>query len=285
MSCPVRPPGVTAVMRWRRRALTCACYAVLLVPRMAGAQPTARFDGPTSSQPLALSADGNFLIVANAGKDSVSFFDLRGDTIRKVATVPVQSKPTSVALAPDGLGAYVANTSSGTVSFIRLNIARDVVLRPHKHLKVGLKPTSLVLTPNGTRLYVANGRSNTVSVVDTLSERVIATIRVGLEPRGLAVTNDGDDDDTDETLYVSSFLELDTSGNVEKRSGDRRGLVTIISTGSNAVVGTSYIDAVNDVVREKKKGRPAIGRPLVVRARRGGSYSLIDAATAFSSLS
>jgi len=191
--------------------------------------------------------------VANAGKASVSFFDLRGGAIRKVATVPVQSKPTSVALSPDGLGAYVANASSGTVSFIRLNIAHDLVLKPHKHLKVGLKPTSLVLTPNGSRLYVANGRSNTVSVIDTVAERVIATIPVGLEPRGLAVTNDGDDDDTDETLYVSSFLELDTSGNVEEKMGRQRGLVTIISTGSNAVVGTSYVDAVDDDVREKKR--------------------------------
>ena len=222
-------------------------YSIVLASGALGAQPAARFDGPTSSQPLALSADGNFLIVANTGKDTVSFFDLRGDTNRKVATVSVQSKPASVALAPNGLRAYVANGSSGTVSFIRLNIAAsDAVLKPHKHLRVGVKPTSLVLTPNGTRLYVANVRSNTVSVIDTASERVIATIPVGLEPRGLAVTNDGDDDDADETLYVSSFLTLDILGNTDGMNGTKRGLVTIISTGSNAVVGTSYVDAIED---------------------------------------
>src|SRR5438128_2156260 len=37
-----------------------------------------RFVGPTSSQPLAMSADNSFLVAANPDNNTVSFFDLRG---------------------------------------------------------------------------------------------------------------------------------------------------------------------------------------------------------------
>jgi hypothetical protein len=52
----------------------------------AGDEPVARFVGPTSSQPLALTADNAFLIVANPDNNSVTFFDLRADRNRRLAT-------------------------------------------------------------------------------------------------------------------------------------------------------------------------------------------------------
>ena len=36
--------------------------------------------------------------------------------------------------------------------------------------------------------YITNGGSNTVSVIDTMTNKVIATIPVGSQPFGLAVT-------------------------------------------------------------------------------------------------
>ena len=39
---------------------------------------TVRFSGPTSSQPLALSAGGELLAVVNPDNDSVTFFDVAG---------------------------------------------------------------------------------------------------------------------------------------------------------------------------------------------------------------
>ena len=39
----------------------------------------ARFAGPTSSQPLALTANDAFLVVANPDNNSVTFFDVRRD--------------------------------------------------------------------------------------------------------------------------------------------------------------------------------------------------------------
>ncbi len=68
---------------------------------------------------------------------------------------------------PDGLKAYVANTVSGTVTVIPLNIRNGVISRPSKHIVVGTQPYGLALTPNGKKLYVSNSRSDSVSVIDT----------------------------------------------------------------------------------------------------------------------
>jgi YVTN family beta-propeller protein len=183
------------------------------------AQGLGRFAGPTASQPLALSASGDFLVVANPDNNSVSFFDLRADKNRRVTTVPVQVEPNGVVFTPNGRRAYVANTVSGTVTMIETNIANGVVRRPTLHIPVGVEPSALVLTPNATKLYVANARSNTVSVINTATSAVVKTIvDVGLEPRGLAVTNDGDGDDTDEKLYVTSFLLRSSLGRSTART-------------------------------------------------------------------
>ena len=60
---------------------------------------------------------------------------------------------------------------------------------------------------------------------------MITTIpNVGFEPRGLAITNDGDADDTDETVYVTQFLSLPIAGKVDGQDDAKDGYVTVIST-------------------------------------------------------
>ena len=180
------------------------------------AQPTlTRFAGPTNSQPLALSANGAFLVVANPDNNSASFFDLRSDRNRKVAEVTVQTEPGGAAFMPNGRKAYVANTVAGTVSVINVNIAGGAVSPVSKNIVVGTEPYGLCLTPNGAKLFVLNARSNTVSVIDTATDAVIATRAVPAEPRGCAITNDGDADDNDETLYVTHFLSFLLPGKVD----------------------------------------------------------------------
>ena len=160
-----------------------------------------RFVGPLSSQPLALTSDDKFLMVANPDNNGVSFFDVRDDRNRRLAEVPVQNEPNGVVFTPNGRTAYVANTVSGTVTIIHLNLENGVIEKPTEHLRVGTEPYSLLLTPNGTKLYVANSRSNDITVIDTATLYVDKTITgVGVEPRGLAMTNDGDENDDDETL-------------------------------------------------------------------------------------
>ena len=75
----------------------------------------------------------------------------------------------------------------------------------------------MAIHPNDQVAYVTNGISGTVSVVNLVQRRVVATIKVGTEPRGCALTADGS------LLYVANHTE---------------GTVSIIDTASaNPVVG------------------------------------------------
>jgi YVTN family beta-propeller protein len=210
--------------------LLCACAA------LSCEAVVTRFVGPTASQPLALTADDAFLAVANPDNDSVSIFDLRLDRNRKLAEVKVQREPNGVAFLPDGTKLYVANTVSGTVSVIRANIANGVIQKPTLHIPVGTEPYGLALTPNGRKLYVSNARSNSISVIDTATDTVTRTIFVVEEPRGLAITNDGDADDNDETVYVTHFLSLPQAGRIDGQDDAKAGRVTVLSTATDTVV-------------------------------------------------
>lgn len=242
--CFARDAIPTSPRRWLRHPV--GVFALLLAAA-AIAQPVTRFAGPTSSQPLALSGDGAFLAAVNPDNNSVSFFDLRVDRNRRLAEVPVQSEPNGVAMMPDGRKAYVANTVSGTVTVIKLNIANGIISKPTLHIPVGTEPYGLALTPNGRKLYVTNARSNTVSVIDTATDTVVRTIfNVGLEPRGLAITNDGDNDDTDETVYVTQFLALPIPGRVDGSDNAKEGVVTRISTATDTVLGDVVLNPIAD---------------------------------------
>jgi len=210
------------------------------------AQGVTRFVGPTNSQPLALTANGDFLAAVNPDSNSVSFFDLRADRNRRVAIVPVQTEPWGVAFLPDGSKAFVANTVSGTVSIMKTSIANGVIRRPHKHLPVGTEPYGLALTPNGTKLYVANARSGSVSVIDTATETVIKTIDVGPEPRGIAITNDGDADDLDETVYVTQFLSSLVPGKLDGADDAKAGHVVVISAATDTVTSDVTLNPIPD---------------------------------------
>ena len=98
------------------------------------------FTGPTSSQPLALSADGSLLAVVNPDNDSVSFFNVASDANTKLSEFTVGDEPNGVVLLPNGSRAYVANTISGTVSVLSLSSAGVATLI--KTITVGTEPAA-----------------------------------------------------------------------------------------------------------------------------------------------
>jgi YVTN family beta-propeller protein len=60
-----------------------------------------------------------------------------------------------------------------------------------KLITVDQGPTVLAVNSSGSRVYVGNSGSNTVSVIDTASNREVATVPVGVEPIGVAVAPNG----------------------------------------------------------------------------------------------
>ena len=227
-----------------------AAVVIISIAAVCGAFQTAepdpqtlnRFVGPTSSQPLALSANGTLLLVANPDNNTVTLFDVTRDRNRRLGEVPVGREPNGVAVNPQGTRGYVANTVSGTVTVLALNRLSAQPARVLADIPVGTEPYGLALTPNGSKLYVSNARSNSVSVIDTRTNRVIRTINnVGFEPRGLAITNDLDNEDDDETVFVTQFLALPLGAKLDGEDDSKIGLVTRIRVVSDQVDSTSAV--------------------------------------------
>ncbi|MBI3249367.1 MAG: beta-propeller fold lactonase family protein [Deltaproteobacteria bacterium] len=201
----------------------------------------AQAQGPRQSTPIALSDDGSRLVNVNPDLDTISIFNVvTPDKLSLPNEVEVGGDPTSVAIHPDNRTAYVANSRDGTVSVVDLMLRRvDAVWN------VGAEPMGVVLSPNGNLLYVANAASNTVSVIDTATAMVDATIDLsthGSSPRAIGVTNDGDTDDSDETVFVGLFFAQLRPGKTaieEGQDDQREGRVVAVSAATNTVLGAT----------------------------------------------
>src|SRR3989442_7610098 len=160
---------------WRRQ-WTLSCFGVVLAfSLLAQAIPAKHkggFSGSTSSQPLALSADGELPAVANPDNNTVTFFHTSRPVPDPIEEVNVGREPNGVALAPDGSEAYVANTVDGTVSVLRLN-GRQVKL--HKLLQVGTEPYGVAVTPNSDQSYLNHTRSHSVNLLKDPNNHQIYT--------------------------------------------------------------------------------------------------------------
>lgn len=196
--------------------------------------------GPRQSTPIALSSNDRILINTNPENNSISVYSLAQPPAPvKLGEVIVGRDPQSVAIHPNNQTAYVANALDGTVSEVNLPGRRVT-----RTISVGAEPMALALSPNGTRLYVACSSANTLVIVDTSNGSVAATIDlspVGTAPRTVAVSNNGDADDADETVYVALFFAQLRPGKTAQQEGEddqREGRVAVISAATNTLTGS-----------------------------------------------
>src|SRR4029450_4641768 len=100
----------------------------------------------------------------------------------------------------------------------------------------GTEPRGCALTPNGTLLYVANHTEGTVSIFFTgnpLNPIPVGKVDVGRNPTALAITNNGDANDADETVFVTQiFAELIDGGPGEARDLGKQGVVQAFPAGN-----------------------------------------------------
>jgi YVTN family beta-propeller protein len=194
--------------------------------------------GPSNSGPIQISPDDKTVWVANPETNSVAAFNVAGDKKELLADIGVGKEPRNLAISPDGKRVFVANAGEDTLSVI------DTSTLPYTRLgsvKVGTEPYGLAFTPNGRRLYVANARSNTVSVVDPGTLKVVKTITdVGQEPRGLAITNNGNDkDDVDRAGVFNGSILIGADDYKEGR-------VAVIATATNTVTKQAVLNPMLD---------------------------------------
>lgn len=178
---------------------------------------------PSRSSTIALSEDGARVSMVNPEDGSLSTF--RTDTLALTSRARTGAEPSAVVLSPDGLVAYVANRADANV--VKVEGLSSAAPRVSPPVKVGAEPTGLALSPSGALLFVAEWAEGRVSVIDTEFMTVVNTLAVPA-PRALAVTNNGDLRDEDETLVVPAFYGSPEPGG-EARDNGRVGKVHLFS--------------------------------------------------------
>ncbi|MCE9560231.1 MAG: hypothetical protein K8R88_14930 [Armatimonadetes bacterium] len=154
---------------------------------------------PNHPAGLAVTPDGTQLLVANNQtthttdyKGSLSFLNLESG--KEVAKVSTSAFPFAVTIWKDRK-VYVAGERDNIVDVVDIQNRRAL-----RQIRVGANPEGLALSPNLSRLYVSNYGSDTLTVVDTSTDKVLATIMLrpvamsglpGAGPTGLTVSPNG----------------------------------------------------------------------------------------------
>ena len=123
---------------------------------------------------------------------SLSIFD--ADLKTQVGSVAVGWAPEGVAVHPDGMLVYVANSGDRTVSVIETVFNRVVgviTLDGFEGAPQPVVPRGVAVSPDGNRLYVTDGAGNRLFVIDTTANHsVVDIVPVGKKPYGVTVSPD-----------------------------------------------------------------------------------------------
>ncbi len=178
----------------------------------------------SKSSTVAITGDDIHVLMVNPEDDSLSIFDVTSET--RIAKIATGDEPSSVVIHPDDKTAFVANRGAATVVKVTGIDGDSPALAGTTN--VGSEPVGLALSPSGARLFVAEFAEGRVSVIDTATMTITGTIDAPLHPRALAVTNDGDIDDSDELLIVPEYFG-EPIANAETSDVSRTGRVRIYS--------------------------------------------------------
>jgi YVTN family beta-propeller protein len=199
-----------------------------------GDPPVTVAGGPSKGGPIAVNAAGDTLAVANKGTDDVTLFELNGNFNPALrARVSVGDEPVSVSWSPDGHTLYVVNRASADV--MKIADADTDAPAVAGAVAVGSEPIHGALSPVGGRLYVSSWVDGTLQVVDTAGMTVSQTVDLGGNPYAVCVTNNGDENEDDETIYVTDFYARPIAGEKESTDGASQGRVWFLDSGDYSV--------------------------------------------------
>lgn len=221
----------------------------------AGGAPTFGRVARTNGSAVALSRDERIAVALNRSAGIATIFSLNPElgsadmiTGSKVLDLGEGSEPWAAVIGGDDDTAFVVLRGANAV--LRIRSLRTNPTPDERPVAVEAEPTAIVISPSGTRLFVANWGQGTVSMLSAHKMAVEETIdlnsvlaasqalgnaspRVGLaHPRALAITDDGDDDDGDETVFATEFFsqpQLDAPRGIDFVDRSRQGFVYPIS--------------------------------------------------------
>jgi YVTN family beta-propeller protein len=126
------------------------------------------------------SPDGSVMFVANQGRGGVSVIDPA--TMQEIGFIPTGRGAHGIYPSRDGTRLYVSNRLAGSISVIDLATRRVVDTWP-----IGGSPDMGGVSSDGARLWLSGRYDSSVYVIDTNTGHLMARIRVGNGPHGLAV--------------------------------------------------------------------------------------------------
>ncbi|MFT3836895.1 MAG: hypothetical protein QM723_07855 [Myxococcaceae bacterium] len=232
--------------------------------------------GSTHSSAIALAGDDSTLLTVNRDVGSVTAMAIAYDggspALTSLGELAVGAEPWSVTLDACGTTGYaVLRKEQKVVEITNLKTAPTV----GRSVAVGSEATGIAITPNNKKLYVSNWVDGTVSVIDVATFTVTATVDLNVaiaatgllgpvtarpalaHPRAIAITNNGDANDDDETVYVTEWFALRTAPESASGTGSDtnwKGLLYTIDAGTGAV-STIDLPPVMDTTFKDAKGQ------------------------------
>ena len=200
----------------------------------------------------------------------------------------VGGKPAGIAMAPNGLRAYVTSPEGPYVSVID-TAARQLL----RKIAIGRDPLGIAIDPSGDFIYVADFDVPHLFKVDVRDGKIVGDAQVGTSPCGVAVTPNGKeivvadrDDDQLSIIDAASFKRIAVI-----KVGLHPFGVTIDAEGKRAYTANVKSNDVSivDLATRKLIGSVKTGlRPYVVALDQshgfatdeyGGTVSIFDLAT------
>ena len=178
---------------------------------------------------IALDLDGGRLLVTHLFDGDITIVETSSFTSQlTISTGPDNNVSQSISVSPDGTRAYVpqtrSNVSNLALSFDStvfpvvnvVNLVEPALISKERiTLDTADEPVSLPLavaiTPESDRIFVLNAGSDAVSVINLETNRGVAHLAVGSNPRGIVISPDGS------RAYVNNVLDgtlsvIDTAG-------------------------------------------------------------------------
>jgi len=275
---------------------------------------------PANPHGIAFSADGQLAYVSCEGDNVIAVVDT--ESLKLLRTLPAGSEPLDVFLTPDGgtlittqfrSDALVRVPLDGSGPKTRIDVSLSPSLfsrkilgkryvtcefgdrvfeldrsgKPLRSWSTAKQPYPADATSDGILLFVPARADNAVAVIDTLNNRTAATVSVGENPEGGAVTLDdvnyivacGGSNDL-RYINTASFTVVDT---IKEGVGPRPFGVTMTLDGRFALINNAGGASVSvlDVAAHKIVGALKVGeKPIVVRAHPDGDRLFVSSENA-----
>ncbi|HEY9784282.1 MAG TPA: beta-propeller fold lactonase family protein [Candidatus Obscuribacterales bacterium] len=148
---------------------------------------------PIDGTPCGMSWADGIAYIADQTKNRVLVLDPKRRQFIGQFDLPKQSRPKGIAVYSKAKLLYVSESGTNTIAVLELPSGRNLL-----RTKVPAGPGRLALSPSGYHLLVLNVPAGLLTIINTMSQRVVASIPVGGMPSFVTISADS------QRAYVSS---------------------------------------------------------------------------------